>query len=135
MKLGFTGTQFGMTEIQKRNLYNLMTNPDICPWEPPLLNVFHHGDCVGSDAEAFEIAKELGWRTIAHPCDIENLRAFTASDLVMPVRRPLIRNKIIVESTDVLAAAPLSSEEILRSGTWATIRYARLENKRVVYLL
>jgi hypothetical protein len=31
---------------------------------------FHHGDCIGSDAQAAEIAVGLGYRIIAHPgCD------------------------------------------------------------------
>lgn len=124
MKLGFSGTRFGMIEEQKYNLRHLMLNTDICPVTPGVRNEFHHGDCVGADAEAFEIAVELGWETIAHPCDLEHLRAFTASDIIMPVCRPLVRNRAIVKACDVLAGAPRSLTDVTRSGTWSTIRYA-----------
>lgn len=125
MKLGFTGTQFGMTPEQQYNFHALMLNPDICPIILGVQNEFHHGDCVGADADAFIIAHALGWYTVAHPCDIEDKRAFTKSEIIMPVRQPLERNRVIVDTVDVLVAAPLSTEEVLRSGTWSTIRYAR----------
>jgi hypothetical protein len=128
MKLGFTGTQFGMSPQQARDFNDLLHNPDICPVDE--LNEFHHGDCMGADADAFLIVQRLGWRTIAHPCDIVQKRAFTQSDVTMPVRRPLERNRIIVDTVDVLVAAPLSIEEVLRSGTWSTVRYARFQKKR-----
>lgn len=125
MKVGFTGTLLGMTDEQCQNLTDLLQNDDICPQVDGIANEFHHGDAIGADANAFAIATYLGWRTIAHPCDLEHKRAFTPSDIVMPVRRPLARNWIIVHSVDVLAAAPLSHNEVTRSGTWSTIRYAR----------
>jgi predicted Rossmann fold nucleotide-binding protein DprA/Smf involved in DNA uptake len=42
----------------------------------------------------------------------------------------LVRNRAIVNSSGLLIAAP-AGEEILRSGTWSTVRYARSKDKRV----
>lgn len=47
---------------------------------------------------------------------------------------PLARNRRIVAAVDVLIAAPETDREELRSGTWATIRYARAAGKPVVML-
>ena len=44
---------------------------------------------------------------------------------IRPAKPPLDRNHDIVERCDLLIATPHTVEEQLRSGTWATIRYAR----------
>jgi outer membrane protein insertion porin family len=46
---------------------------------------------------------------------------------------PLDRNRAIVDSCDVLIACPKGPEE-QRSGTWATVRYARKQKKRIVII-
>lgn len=47
----------------------------------------------------------------------------------LPIEREpgpyLWRNHQIVDATSALIAAPFGFEEELRSGTWATVRYAR----------
>lgn len=43
----------------------------------------------------------------------------------------LARNCVIVDEADILLACPKGPEE-QRSGTWATVRYARKQNKRIV---
>jgi hypothetical protein len=43
----------------------------------------------------------------------------------MPAKPYLVRNHEIVDDSQVLIAAPKEFTEQLRSGTWATIRYAR----------
>ena len=53
----------------------------------------------------------------------------------MPPKPYLKRNEDIVNKCDVLIACPIDkNKEILRSGTWATIRKARKLNK-TIYLL
>jgi hypothetical protein len=92
----------------------------------------HHGDCVGADAEAHEIARTLGAVVISHPPDKDDRRAFCGADEMLPPAPYLMRNRAIVDSVKVLVAAPASDHEVLRSGTWATVRYAR---KRGVLVL
>jgi len=43
-----------------------------------------------------------------------------------------VRNHKMVDSAGVLLATPKEDHEVLRSGTWATIRYAYKKNKQVV---
>jgi hypothetical protein len=97
---------------------------------------FHHGDCVGADAEAHDIATQRCVRVVIHPPTEDRLRAFcdvTNGQVLKP--RPYIdRNHDIVDSCDVLVAAPRTDTELVRSGTWATIRYARKQGKLVSIL-
>jgi predicted Rossmann fold nucleotide-binding protein DprA/Smf involved in DNA uptake len=46
-------------------------------------------------------------------------------------KAPLDRNRDIVDAAAVLIAAPKEMTETLRSGTWATVRYARKQGKQV----
>ena len=75
MKVGFTGTQAGLTPKQKLELRSLLTDyrDDITE--------FHHGDCIGADADAHEIAAEiLGVECIfIHPPEDDKKRAFCKS--------------------------------------------------------
>jgi hypothetical protein len=119
MKYGFTGTQQGCTEPQ---------------WTVLLVELkkateFHHGDCVGADAEAHAIAKSFGAWTVCHPPLIEKSRAFTVNDETREPKDYLVRNHDIVDETAFMIACPKGMSEELRSGTWATIRYARKRGK------
>lgn len=119
MKVGFTGNQHGMTDAQKewiRNAFSKIRGP----WE------FHHGDCIGSDAEAHDIALEFGAKIVLHPPWVPYKRAFKEGWWQLrPKRNYLDRNKDIVNESSVLIGMPREDEEQLRSGTWSTIRYAR----------
>lgn len=87
---------------------------------------FHHGDCVGGDAYGFEVARNLGYRTVAHPPNDNRYRAHTTSDVVMPPLDYLERNRQIVLHCGILVAVPAQPEHSGRgSGTWMTVRYAR----------
>lgn len=127
MKIGFTGPRKGMTIPQKYRLADILNNMG---QDGVSIDEFHHGDCRGSDEEAFEIAEHLGWATIAHPSTLKRWNAYTKSDLIMPPQPPLYRNKIIVETVNLLVATPCTPE-ILRSGTWSTVRYARKQERSI----
>ena len=49
-----------------------------------------------------------------------------------PAKDYLVRNHDIVDVCDVLVATPGQKEEQIRSGTWATIRYARKIRKQII---
>src|SRR5262245_41796084 len=44
----------------------------------------------------------------------------------------LVRNRDIVEETDLLIAAPANAVEHLQSGTWCTVRYARRSGRHSI---
>lgn len=56
------------------------------------------------------------------------------SDDIRDPLPPLERNHRIVDACDVLIACPKDAQEQLRSGTWATVRYARKQGKRVIVI-
>ena len=92
----------------------------------------HLGDCIGADAEAYEEAVRLGIKTVGHPPDNASKRAFCEYDEERPPKPYLARNRdIVMEGIDGLIAAPKEFVEVLRSGTWATVRYARKAGRRI----
>lgn len=121
MRVGFTGSRLGMTECQRLALTALFISL--------LRNVaseFHHGDCVGSDAEAHAIARTFkDLAIVVHPPTDSRLRANCQGDRVLAPLEYLARNRAIVNSVDAMIATPAEEHEIMRSGTWSTIRYAR----------
>lgn len=128
MIFGFTGTQEGMSEQQKRLFRAIIAGGMLTGWVE-----LHHGDCTGADADAHIIALEMNVNTIViHPPINEKKRAFCeqADDsvsivIVRPPGEYLERNVDIVDECQELIAAPSSMIEKRRSGTWATVRYAR----------
>lgn len=132
-RIGFTGTREGMTENQKIfleayfKIVKSLQEADFC---------FHHGDCIGADEQAHRILYDnIGGRLIyLHPPHNDKLRAKLDSECsyVYPTRQYLERNHDIVDATDYLIAAPKEAEETTKSGTWATIRYAKKQKKNVI---
>lgn len=118
MRTGFTGTQRGMTAQQKVAVKRLFLTTKPCE--------FHHGDCIGADADAHSIFRQLRCgKVILHPPVYASKRAFCKADVSLSPLPYLDRNKEIVINTDILIATPGETEEQLRSGTWSTIRFAR----------
>lgn len=99
--IGCTGSQNGATEKQLQEAYKLLA---FLHSEGSLL--FNHGDCIGVDAQLAEIAKQLGYKIIAHPPDIDKKRAFFASDTMLEPHTYLVRNQNIVDAVDLLIAVP-----------------------------
>ena len=119
--VGFTGTQGGMTPLQKLEFASRL---------PQILGVeFHHGDCIGSDEEADKIVRRtcLNHRVIVHPPVKDAKRAWVAlfdEDVLLDPKDYIPRNHDIVDAVEEMFATPKGLEEERRSGTWATIRYA-----------
>jgi hypothetical protein len=119
--ISFTGTRDGMTTSQAARVGLLLFKA----FEPG--DEFHHGDCIGADDEAARIAKGIGYLVVAHPGSLEHARAHSpANDLELEPKHPLDRNDdLVLVATTHLIAAPKETREVLRSGTWATIRRGR----------
>lgn len=126
MRIGFTGTQQGMNDFQTENVVNKLV--EIVKANHKEL-VFVHGDCVGSDEEVATLARELGFYIIGRPALVaEHKRAYFKCDTLFPAKAPLDRNQDIVDNSDMLIATPKEQSEVLRSGTWSTIRRAKKAN-------
>jgi len=124
-KVGFTGTQCGMTYRQKSSFEKLI--------KMIYVSEFHHGDCVGADTEAQNIVKKESTAIAIHihPPKDPSRRAFNKSDYIFEEKEYLERNHDIVDAANVLIATPKTFIEQQRSGTWATIRYARKMRKSI----
>ncbi len=131
MRVGFTGTRNGMTKPQEAAFIGWI---EITAFEE-----FHHGLCVGADEQAalhVDITGEDRPQIVGYPCTTSRLTSWKAREIcdeVKPARKPLDRNHDIVDATDQLLAC-VAGAEVVRSGTWATVRYARKVKKRVTII-
>jgi len=127
--IGFTGTQSGMTDTQY-----LITKLFFQKYKIEIEDV-HHGDCIGADAD-FHILVRLysNIKIIIHPPKNKSKRAFKQGDVILEPDEYLKRNHDIVDACNILLATPKENEEVLRSGTWATIRYGKKSKKMVIII-
>lgn len=125
---GFTGTRHGMTAKQKDALGSFLSGSS---------GELHHGDCIGADAEAHDIAMDLGYCPVIHPPSDYSHRAWCVvpKHLMRDEKTHFARNRDIVDETTALIAAPAEAEEQQRGGTWYTVRYAKKRGKSVVVIL
>ena len=120
---GFTGTQEGMTAQQIKVVRRLLDGSE-----------FHFGDCIGADKEAYTIACKNGMYIIKHPPINQSKQAFCEADAEREPKEYLDRNHDIVDESDEMLATPKEHDEQLRSGTWATIRYARKVGRKLIII-
>jgi hypothetical protein len=138
-RVGFTGNHnIGFTDKQEKIFKDIILE---FANEKDQIE-FHHGDCIGADAEAHDIVQAyntLFWKTKIpktkkqifpriiieiHPPINPKARAFKQGDLTHSEKEYIQRNHDIVDTSDILIAIPSGYIEKKRSGTWATIRYA-----------
>lgn len=125
MNIGFTGTKMGMSQFQYEKVFDIL---NLCE-----VNEFHHGDCVGSDKESHEIASKLNIDIVIHPPIKDSKRAFCKGYKNLYKKKEYLdRNRDIVDETNLLIATPCGEKEVIRSGTWYTIRYAKKIGKPII---
>ncbi len=129
MKIGFTGTRNGMTRLQRAFVLRAIGQCHVTE--------VHHGACIGADKDFHNIALLLKAPIIIHPGVNKNGYCYSRASCpnakeVKPEKFFLDRDKDIVNSVDLLIATPKGHKEELRSGTWATVRYAREKNKHLL---
>lgn len=133
--LSVTGTRRGLTEPQHAQLSTIIA---LCRVRG--FGTLHDGDCIGVDLQAREIAQTHGYRLFSHP-STASTRAFNrlpngaviSPDEEFEPKSPLTRNRDIVDAGDLLVACPAEMEEIMRSGTWSAVRYAKKMLKRIIF--
>lgn len=139
MKIGFTGTQSGMTNFQKIALLETLQHFKC--------SEFCHGDCIGADKEANNIALEFGIKvfTIFPPLEGKkrawvfnrehqkmgyewNPIIFSSGNLInvrwMPSDTYLESRKHLIDNVEHFIAAPKEYEHSIKSAVWSVIRYA-----------
>lgn len=121
LKVGFTGTREGMTSAQKATFKEELSRL-LREFGQPA--EFHHGDCVGADAEAWNIADDMGFNIHRHPPLNPFRQASTNWDVDYAPKHYRERNRNIVRLTDFLFACPLTSTPRNSGGTWYTYQHA-----------
>lgn len=121
----FSGTRDGMTDRQLEALFSILSE-----WTGKLL----YGNCVGADAQAHDMAQELGYEIEIFPGPSEAMSARRTASVMHPPSPFLKRNMEMVSRCCVLIAAPRTSAEVMRSGTWSSIRYARKLGRKTIIL-
>jgi hypothetical protein len=131
MRIGITGSRHGLTNAQKVTVTHLVDKLQSEPTSES--NELHHGACLGAD-EWFVTEFRTRFLNIhAYPSTLREWwsdKALDSSTDFQMSQPPLVRNRDIVDASDVLIAMP-DSPERLRSGTWATVRYAIGQRKRI----
>ena len=126
MKVGFTGTRLGLSGNQTKKLINLLkagTN----------FTDFIHGDCVGADEDAAELARKQKLKLICCPPTKDEYRAFVKSDIMIEPASYLTRNRTIVDMADYMIACPANDSNM--GGTWYTIRCAQEQDKNLIVIM
>lgn len=125
--VGFTGSRWGMTEHQISYLAKSIAGLDI---------EFHHGDCVGADAEAHALATGLRIPVVLHPPIEPRARAFCSGAIRSYDPAPYMkRDRAIVNCSDFVIATPYEMTEQRQGGTWSTVRIARRLGKKLAVIL
>lgn len=120
--VGFTGTRDGTTDQQRMTLWTfIMEHIDLVE--------VHHGLDMGADLDFHNIVLPFdSIRIVGHPpINTRRTAHFPRShfDFIHPPKDYLDRNRDIVDASSHVIACPATFDEQLRSGTWATVRYAR----------
>lgn len=136
MKIGFTGTRYGMSAEQKAALVMFLIQESAMAHTER--HQFHHGDCIGADYEAAGIAYRNGYRVICHPPVDASHRAYvTINSEYRKPKTHFARNRDIVNETELLIACPQYADPITpetRGGTAYTVNYARKQGKRIIVI-
>lgn len=130
MRIGFTGTQSGCSSPQLDSLIEIVEGLDF--------EKADHGDCLGADEEFHVVLRTLAphVKITGHIPVHNRKRAFCDFDEERDPWPYKIRNRHIVDAVDLMIGCPSQdyNKEIIRSGTWATIRYARKQNVPLVII-
>jgi hypothetical protein len=141
-RIGFTGTRDGMSKPQLREVERLLIlfGPQLCE--------LHHGDCVGADEQAHDLALKLELSSIViHPPEKKAMRSFCidkkipdgsrTSVVQVPAKDYFARNRDIVQASDVLIGTPHPLASPGRGGTWYTISHAQKiwEGRNPIYIV
>ena len=128
--IAFTGNRYGLKEDQQKEIIKIFdTYQNI---------TVMHGDCVGADTDfhnlcvEYKKTRQIQIQIHIFPPIDNKLRAFNNGDLIMSPKPYLKRNEDMVKKCDILIACPTNKDkEVLRSGTYATIRKAIKLNKTI----
>lgn len=130
-RVGVTASRFGMCQRQAvtiRSALQLLRGVNGSKY-------LHHGDCVGGDSAAAQIARDLGFVIVGHPPTKDGNRAFFESDETRAPLGYLPRDRALVDEVDLLIGCPNTPQYVAHSGTWYTINYAMETGVKVAVIM
>lgn len=132
MILGFTGTRRAVPVQQQETLASLLGRLSAES------NRLHHGCCTSADRLCHKLGRahfcyDL-WPSNAEQWSWANDNFDSSRDVIHKVHPPLFRNNAIVEIAAILIAVP-AGPEVIRSGTWATVRASRKKKDQTRYIV
>lgn len=134
MHIAVSGSKYGMSEAQVF-MFGMLLGKLL--QEDSEITI-HHGDCIGVDSAVASLTEAHNIPVIVHPPVNDRYKGYNETrPNVVAVREPkdyLDRNHDMVDECFMHVAMPNTTKEQLRSGTWATVRYARKKGKPVAVI-
>lgn len=132
MVIGFTGTR-DISKVSVERQTQLASQIEDIWADNSFKIVAIHGGAIGADTLFHELCMDINIPIHCRPAYVET--DLYGCDVEYIPEPPLVRNKKIVDDCDILIALPIDPDvEEARSGTWATIRYARKSNKQIIII-
>jgi len=132
MLIGATGTITGVLKTQVREVTHEFRGAG----QFSLI----HGGARGADEIMDAVARLYNLLSVdIYPCDPKRYEYWKRKILddittIHDLHLPLVRNRIIARECDRLIAMPKEMHEVLRSGTWSTVRYTRGYKKPITII-
>ena len=122
--MGLTGSRRGISILQEEFLAKLL--------QESVPARFHHGMCRGADEAAHHAVRRFVRHAVivGHPSNLPGICLDLDCDFTREPKPPVMRNHDIVLESNFLVALPPGGE-VLRSGTWSTVRFARKKNMTI----
>lgn len=127
MRIGFTGTRSGMSDLQKQSVIDFIKSK--------VITKIIHGGCIGADMDFHYICKDY-YREVYpghfknNPNDRTLQGNYLDADLIHESQSHFKRNRDIVDNCDILIATPYNNNG--KGGTWYTINYAKKIGKPII---
>jgi len=132
--LGFTGTSRTVLPCQQRAALEHYIKSHLKPLH---IDYAIHGGADEGDDVFHNLCVGLGITVHVWPSEKQKGKKWPGiSVIVHPITpgTPLNRNRIIVAHATLMIACPKEHAEVLRSGTWATVRYTRAAHKPITMI-
>jgi hypothetical protein len=124
---GETGTREGATRRQVAAVGWL--------WSRYHITGLHDGDCLGTDAQLYHLARAMDLEVTIHPPIKIQFRAYSGRDdpytTILTAKSYYVRDRDLVDASGAMVACPKQYFELgkMPGGTWYTINYSRLQGK------
>lgn len=129
MRYGFVGSVAGMTSAQLARVRAIFCDSNT------RCDELHHTDSLGADAEAHDIADELGAMIIAHPSTDSTRRSLCMADVEMRPTSIVDARKRVIESCDVLVVASGNEQAVANAGPWMAANLAKRMGRDVIVIM